>query len=675
MNSLISIKKHAGKTLYPLAILVAIGIAVLGFFVSKNASNLLSLYLVLMPLALVELFYCINTFFLTPKESSFGKTDWRLFAKLLLVVFSLAVLLEMGTLIGSKMASPLVLSNWRPKRFLIFFCVLFSTGLFAVEYRSDDCKAADWVSSIKSYLGSHLVTSITLLALLIVFFACIWNCSAATSYIAILFLLAICIVVVRGISKHLCTLQCGFACIAFAIGLISITVFPAGNLLSWDDEVHYNRALAVSYISDVELTKSDRMVTSLFAQEDGFSRDATFDRWNGASPNWNAVWNYESNASFFKELDENNSVDGILALPGLSSTALEISSIAYVPSAIGLWVGRLLNLPFTICFALGRIGNLLAYVGVVALAIKVAPKKKGLLAAIGLIPTNLFMASNYSYDPCVTSFMLLGFSLAYRQFESNERLTIHGFFAVMLAFLIGLMPKAVYVPMLAIMFFMPRSKFRRATDRGAYYLTGVLFAFAMVATILVPMVASNGGGSGDSRGGTGVNSSAQVSRTLADPLDTFGVVNNFMFKEYLIPSNVDLALTNYAYLGSLQNSYPFISGLPLLALFGVALTDCADDKARMLTVSRRLAVVGLVLLTVFMSSLALYFSFTAVGLRTVAGMQPRYLIPLLFPVLSITFGVRARKCSSDVRYGSGVIGFFASLNLACVWLLLLSRLI
>lgn len=63
MNSLISIKKHAGKTLYPLVILVAIGIAVLGFFVSKNASNLLSLYLVLMPLALVELFYCINTFF------------------------------------------------------------------------------------------------------------------------------------------------------------------------------------------------------------------------------------------------------------------------------------------------------------------------------------------------------------------------------------------------------------------------------------------------------------------------------------------------------------------------------------------------------------------------------------------------------------------------------------
>lgn len=63
MNSLISIKKHAGKTLYPLAILVAIGIAFLGFFVSKNAYNLLSLYLVLMPLALVELFYCTNTFF------------------------------------------------------------------------------------------------------------------------------------------------------------------------------------------------------------------------------------------------------------------------------------------------------------------------------------------------------------------------------------------------------------------------------------------------------------------------------------------------------------------------------------------------------------------------------------------------------------------------------------
>lgn len=43
--------------------------------------------------------------------------------------------------------------------------------------------------------------------------------------------------------------------------------------------------------------------------------------------------------------------------------------------------------------------------------------------------------------------------------------------------------------------------------------------------------------------------------------------------------------------------------------------------------------ISLVILTIALSATALYISFTGVGNEEIAGMQPRYLLPLLIPSL------------------------------------------
>ncbi len=110
---------------------------------------------------------------------------------------------------------------------------------------------------------------------------------------------------------------------------------------------------------------------------------------------------------------EVNSSSGFVAAV-TGESLRNISTIAYIPCALGLWLGRLLSLPLLTCFALGRLFNLFAYVVVTAIAILYIPKWKSLIATVALLPYAVYLASNYSYDPWVTGFLLLAVALVLR---------------------------------------------------------------------------------------------------------------------------------------------------------------------------------------------------------------------------------------------------------------------
>lgn len=41
-------------------------------------------------------------------------------------------------------------------------------------------------------------------------------------------------------------------------------LLPVTNFLTWDDEVHYGNANSVSYLTNAEITNSDRMIVEQF---------------------------------------------------------------------------------------------------------------------------------------------------------------------------------------------------------------------------------------------------------------------------------------------------------------------------------------------------------------------------------------------------------------------------
>lgn len=70
---------------------------------------------------------------------------------------------------------------------------------------------------------------------------------------------------------------------------------------------------------------------------------------------------------------------------------------------------------------MGKFFNLLCYVLLIYFAIRRIRYGKVLLAAFGLLPTNLYMAANYSYDPWVIGWIVLAFAYYFEEIQNPDR--------------------------------------------------------------------------------------------------------------------------------------------------------------------------------------------------------------------------------------------------------------
>ena len=83
------------------------------------------------------------------------------------------------------------------------------------------------------------------------------------------------------------------------------------------------------------------------------------------------------------------------------------TKLAYIPQAIFIRLGMILNLSFSTMYAVGKLGNLLLYIFVMFWAIHMAQTKKMFLSFLAVTPTALYLASSYTYDTVVFSFLTL----------------------------------------------------------------------------------------------------------------------------------------------------------------------------------------------------------------------------------------------------------------------------
>lgn len=543
------------------------------------------------------------------------------------------ICLEFLTLVGSKTLSPFAISSWNFASVIVlfYFLVTFQSveicfgpaRRLLVFLRSCDKKRAGIVFGVSvglalalSLLGIPLGKSKT------VIFA---------ASLPLTTILGLAISFGRSL-VHKPQLVV-FAAIV-AVGLSIIAIFPVTNLLSWDDEVHYWNANGFSYLTVTENSKSDRMITELFHMEDGFSLDASLDKY---PVDTSKQFNRGSVELFASEADENDTAESIDVDNFLDD--LSLARLGYVPSALGLWIGRLLHLSFSVKFVLGKVSNLVFYALICALAVKLAPCKKCVMAMLALIPSSVLMAANYSYDPWVSSFSLLGLSLLLKLLVEDDFVNPRLFWASLLAFAVGFTPKAVYFPLFGLFLLIPWKKFTTAKQRHAL-IFGAIFACALlVVSFVLPYLSNVASNTSDARGGAEVSTAGQTYGVLANPIGTLVVVTSFTFGTYLNPANLNTIATSLAYLGNAELLWPWLSYIPVLLFVTVCLID--NDEAKRVHLGKGKAIWSIFLLfaTCYLIVLALYISFTAVGSETVAGVQPRYLIPLVMPFSILLFNV------------------------------------
>lgn len=553
-----------------------------------------------------------------------------------LVCLFCGLLLEGLTVVGDPRLSVLQFSCWNITRAMVFSCISYiPLSVVAVFIKAPVrrktisealCKDVHSVDDQRNYIGTLRcsVYGFALVGLsLVVAFGVSLACGKAIGKVFLfgfccLLVLAFIVLYRRSVIRFE---ACVFSLILVIGSFISFALPPITGY-SWDDQIHYDRAFGLSYLGNASYDAADKLQFDV--------------PWHMPSiPELGSSRLVEAEDLVLNSVAEKPSDYSIapgFVSPGDGSSLALISTIGYIPSALGLWVARVLHLAEPLQFIVGRWFNLICYAMLTAFAVRAVPSKKALVAAIGLLPTSLYLAAQYSYDAVVVSGLTLGICLVLRELSRrDEKLTGWSELAIFVAFCFGLSPKAIYFPLLGLLFLIPAGKFEDRASCRRFRFFVVLFTFVMVASFALPLLFTTAAQAGDARGGSDVSAIGQILFILQHPVQYFGVLWRFVV-QYVSPITSDQYSMFFAYLGILNSRFSWMACVPILILVA---TVAFGSQTRSSFVNRYQSIFALVLVTisVVLVATALYVSFTPVGYYTVNGCQPRYLIPLVFPAL------------------------------------------
>ena len=412
----------------------------------------------------------------------------------------------------------------------------------------------------------------------------------------------------KNISRALENLTFG---IILILGITFAIIRPFGHV-AWDFESHYRWALCSSYGGTVFITEADRKCVN--AHPDSFI----------------SVTVEENNA----KIETMNNSGEIL-----SSIERGAPRITHLSMGVPMALARFFGASFNTQVLAGRIGNVLLYAVLCYFAIRKLKSGKVLISIIALFPTNLFLAASFSYDIWVTGFVFLGMAYFISELQEPSRLMKTENTVIMcIAFAMACIPKAIYAPLLLLPFLMNKEKF---ASKKKYY--GIcIAAFVVLAAFLAFKSLGIVAGPGDTRGGA-VNPAEQIKFILSSPLNYAKILLNFLSRDYLAPSRADQYMLHFAYMG--------VGTGRELMLISIAMAFLTDKEKDVVTDYKWYIKGALICLFLGMCAIiatSMYVAFTPVKYDVINGCQPRYMIPLLFPLLSV-LGIKGISLNTNKR--------------------------
>ena len=403
------------------------------------------------------------------------------------------------------------------------------------------------------------------------------------------------------------------------------------NMVGYDEYVHAKSAYKLSFGSTIETTEAAMQMVG------------------NNLPYFN---NPEERELVEAYEDKVNDPDYIAPDIGHQSRLPRTETRVYYPMAAGFYLGRVLHTGFVDMMELARLGNLLCYIFIVFWAVKKAKGYQMVVAAIGMFPNNVFIASSLSYDMLVNAGLLLGYVLLLNEILTpDEKIKPSNAFFMLFSFMAGCLSKPVYIVMSLMLLFLPKKKFQNRVSEIVFKTALLFLNGLMIYNIFFPTpvsggdyaLVSNSAYAGDKRS-IGTSTVGQLQFVMSNPLQYAVILLRSMFDmlmDYTVKGN---PFVSYGYMGAagyLTNWLMIALGL-FAALFANVKTSIRKGMGA-LTHLMNFGVVAIV----FSS---MYISYTAVGSSNILGVQGRYVIPLFLPFLSCFMGwgiIRAQKTKAE----------------------------
>lgn len=311
------------------------------------------------------------------------------------------------------------------------------------------------------------------------------------------------------------------------------------------------------------------------------------------------------------------------------------SPVSYVPQVIGVAIARWLGASLPVVFYAGRLFALLAYAGLVFLALSVAPRGRWAILVVALMPMSLVLGTQYSADGMTIAYSLVLVASVIRCL-CDPRATWRWFLLVGAAAAALALSKSTYFALTPLLLLVPNRLFPTrwsavAAKVATLCLVGLL---AGLWYLEVRGIAPNGAASG-------ADARLQVQYILHHT----GRFAKFVLNTLFGPTTGYFTLQGFvSWVGFSRNSAlgtPAPPPLVLAAGIGLVLAAyrmevaAATISLSRMAVARALLPVTLVAANAVLVVTTLYLTVVPVG-APVLWLQGRYLLPLAtVPVISV----------------------------------------
>lgn len=329
---------------------------------------------------------------------------------------------------------------------------------------------------------------------------------------------------------------------------------------------------------------------------------------------------------FFQHVDRGGGDTAVSTYPPVVTTPL-----VYVPQAAGVTVARLLNMNSLGLLYLGRLFNLLFFVGVTTLAMKRMPFGKEVLFGVALLPMTLHLSASFSYDVMLMAglfyFTACCLDLAY----ARERVRLADVAVLALIMVVAGPCKMVYAVFMGLCLLIPVRKFG---GWSRWAVSAAVVALAWGASMV--MVNSQTIASYATETEAYVPWAGEAGYSLGMLLQNPMLLVKMLYNTVLWQAEYYHLTMIGAYLGNLDP----VLDVPYLVV--VLLTGCLlalafrkPGESVMVTGGRRIWIWVLCLACAGATMLSMLIAWTPVSSLVISGVQGRYFLPFL-PVLLLT---------------------------------------
>ncbi|HNY27879.1 MAG TPA: DUF2142 domain-containing protein [Candidatus Sumerlaeota bacterium] len=305
----------------------------------------------------------------------------------------------------------------------------------------------------------------------------------------------------------------------------------------------------------------------------------------------------------------------------------------YLAPALGIWVGRLLNLPPILLLYLGRLCCFAAWVGMTWGALRLMPVARWALLLLALFPLTLAQGAGLTADSFVLglSFLFTATLLHYAWTPGLEVLRGRTYSVLLLLAVTLALSKQAYLPLSLLVFLIPRERFGAGRAYWGRLFLFFLLPFGIMLAWSVAVAPAMREWLPD------VDPLRQAQVMLVHPIDFLRAVARTLKEEQSMTKL-------FGRLGWEDTRMP--ETLVWFYLLGMAESAWYDPAGRRIRPGHRLFLFGVLGVSVLVLAMLLYMQWNPVGNGAVRGLQRgRYYLPFM-PLLFVAMAgwrPRARR--------------------------------